>query len=113
MVAKIADISHLPYWPRLLSREHAAAYVGVSPTTFDTEVRNGVWPQPIRRGGADSKRQRLTWDRLAIDRCIDNGDLPEAPDTYEDDYARREREWKAQIAAEEERKAARRATRRR
>lgn len=54
--------------PRYLSREEAAAYVGVSPETFDREVREGWWPAPRRRG---EKGTRLTWDRLALDAAAD------------------------------------------
>lgn len=58
----------LPWWPRMLSREQAAAYLGVSPTLFDAEVAQGIWPQPIRRG---AKGGRVTWDRHALDRALD------------------------------------------
>ena len=58
----------LPYWPRYLSREQAAMYVGVSPDTFDMEVQDGLWPAPRRRG---SKGGRLTWDRSALDAAAD------------------------------------------
>jgi hypothetical protein len=50
--------------PRFLSREQAAAYVGVSATLFDSEVRAGLWPQPLVRGASAG---RLTWDRCALD----------------------------------------------
>jgi hypothetical protein len=58
------DLSRLPGWPRYLSRELAAAYVGVSPTLFDQEVEQGIWPRPERRG---TKGGRVTWDRCLID----------------------------------------------
>ena len=48
-------------WPRGLSREQAAAYAGVSPNTFLTEVKKGLWPKP------EARRHRKIWDRLAID----------------------------------------------
>jgi len=63
-----APLSDLPYWPRYLSREQAALYVGVSPDTFDGEVQDGLWPAPQRRG---SKGGRLTWDRSALDAAAD------------------------------------------
>jgi hypothetical protein len=34
--------------PRLISWEAAAAYVGVSPTTFDHLVKDGMMPRPRR-----------------------------------------------------------------
>lgn len=58
----------IPSWPRILSRDQAATYVGVSTTLFDREVAAGKWPPPVRRG---EKGGRLTWDRLALDRAAD------------------------------------------
>jgi len=68
----------LPYWPRMLSREQAAAYLGVSPTLFDAEVAKGLWAQPIRRG---AKGGRVTWDRAALDRALDAMGAAEAQDS--------------------------------
>ncbi len=45
--------------PRLLSRQQAAAYCGVSPETFDDYRRRGIVPGPI------SGTNR--WDRKLID----------------------------------------------
>jgi hypothetical protein len=64
MVARIEDIEKYPYWPRMLSAEQAAAYTGVSVTTFLWEVRQGKWPPPEPRG---RKGDRMTWDRFLID----------------------------------------------
>jgi hypothetical protein len=64
--AAVAD--QLPGWPRCLSRDEAAAYLGVSPGTFDAEVRAGYWPKPDRRG---AKGGRVTWDRLLLDATQD------------------------------------------
>ncbi len=52
-------------WPRGLNCEQAAAYAGVSPNTFLTEVKKGLWPKPEARG------HRRIWDRLAIDEAWD------------------------------------------
>ena len=49
---------------KILSREEAARYVGVSVDAFDVEVAAGLWPGPRRRGG---KGGRLTWDRALLD----------------------------------------------
>jgi predicted DNA-binding transcriptional regulator AlpA len=46
----------------------AAEYLGVSASTFDAEVRSGLWPAPQRRG---AKGGRLTWDRHLIDAWAD------------------------------------------
>lgn len=65
MAARRADLADLPYWPRMLSREQAAAYVGVSAGTFEKEVADGVWPGGERRGA------RVLWDRALLDRTQD------------------------------------------
>lgn len=54
--------------PRYLNRQQAAAYLGVSTTTFDEEVAAGLWPQARRRG---AKGRRLTWDRKLLDSFAD------------------------------------------
>lgn len=56
----------MPYWPLYLSRDQAAAYVGVSPNTFDTEVKEGRWPAAVNRG---AKQTRLTWYRPALEQA--------------------------------------------
>ena len=62
-------LTDLPFWPRCLSRDEAARYVGVSVPVFDDEVRAGVWPPGMRRGRDGS---RLTWDRNVLDSCLDS-----------------------------------------
>lgn len=57
-------LSELPHWPRLLSADEAAAYVGVSRNTFLEHVGD-PWPAPIPFG------RRKLFDRLAIDRAVD------------------------------------------
>jgi predicted DNA-binding transcriptional regulator AlpA len=47
--------------PRGLSREQAAAYVGISPTTFDAMVTDGRMPKPKRINA------RVVWDRHQLD----------------------------------------------
>ncbi len=56
-----------PDWPRLLRPNFAAAYVGVTPGTFATLVKNGIYPEPMRESGY----QFVCWDRLALDKIID------------------------------------------
>jgi len=68
MSERRTPLTALPFWPRYLSREEAARYVGVSPDVFDDEIDGGHWPQARRRGG---KGGRLTWDRLALDAAAD------------------------------------------
>lgn len=66
----------LPFdWPRGLRREQAATYVGVSPSTFDTLVADGLMPQPKRLRGC------VIWDRKELDAALDNLDPPSADET--------------------------------
>jgi predicted DNA-binding transcriptional regulator AlpA len=51
--------------PRGLSRVQAAAYCGISASTFDKLVRGQGMPKPARCG------RRLLWDKRAIDRWLD------------------------------------------
>jgi predicted DNA-binding transcriptional regulator AlpA len=59
--------------PRLIGREAAAAYVCVSPNTFDTMVRDGRMPPPKSLG-----IRRVAWDVRALDQAVDV--LPAAGD---------------------------------
>ena len=74
-----APLSRLPAWPRYLSRDEAARYVGVGVDVFDREVAAGLWPAARRRG---AKAARLTWDKHALDLAADkdSGLDQEAPD---------------------------------
>ena len=47
--------------PRGLSREQAAAYVGISPSLFDMLIKDGRMPTPKRINA------RTVWDRLQVD----------------------------------------------
>jgi hypothetical protein len=53
--------------PRLISREAAAAYVSVSPNTFDEMVKSGKMPQA--KAVTD---RRKAWDVRELDLSIDN-----------------------------------------
>lgn len=61
--------------PRGLSREQAAAYVGVSPTFFDQLVTDRLMPRPKRIG------RRCLWDRIQLDAAFT------APNDGEEDRA--------------------------
>ena len=63
--------------PRLVNREAAAAYVSVSPTTFDAMIRDGRMPRPKLLGG-----RRRAWDVRALDSAIDN--LPSDGEDFDD-----------------------------
>ena len=53
---------NLPNWPRWLNRLQAAAYLGVSTTTFKKEQRTGLWPA----AGRSSGKWQL-WDKRLLD----------------------------------------------
>jgi hypothetical protein len=53
--------------PRLIAREAAAAYVGVSPNTFDGMVEQGIMPQPRILPGY----RRKLWDLRDLDVAVD------------------------------------------
>jgi predicted DNA-binding transcriptional regulator AlpA len=51
--------------PRGLSREQAAAYVGVSPSLFDILIKDGRMPGPKRINS------RVVWDRFKLDAAFE------------------------------------------
>ena len=62
--------------PRGLSREQAAAYVGISPSLFDILVKDGRMPAPKRINA------RTVWDRLELDAAfaaLPSNDTPANP----------------------------------
>ncbi len=80
MPSQSASLATLP--PRILIREAAAAYVGVSANTFDSMVEQGTMPHPKMLYG-----KRKGWDVRELDTAIDRlpieGAQPE-DDTWED-----------------------------
>lgn len=74
--------------PRLLSREEASAYVGLSPNSFDAEVRAGTFPRPVKL----RKVERLLWDRKALDLALD-AKLPSVADLGADGFEARRQRW--------------------
>ena len=74
--AKASRESVLPggVLPRGLSRAQAAAYIGVSPTTFDRLVIDKLMPKPIRIYG------RTVWDVRKIDAAFESLDRAEDAD---------------------------------
>lgn len=52
--------------PRGLSREMAAEYFGISPSSFDLGVKDRTIPGPRRFRG------RVIWDRHELDRAFEN-----------------------------------------
>ena len=59
---------------RGLRRQHAAIYIGVSPTKFDQWVKDGRMPKPIRVDGCviwDIRKLDLAWDALGENDAVD------------------------------------------
>ncbi len=59
--SRLKDVLPASLPPRGLSREQAAAYVGVGTSLFDAMVRDGRMPQP------KEINSRRVWDRLQLD----------------------------------------------
>ena len=69
-----------PIAPRGLSREQAAAYVGVSPNLFDAMIADGRMPRP------KTVNSRRIWDLHALDEYFDRlPDLPSPDNPDKDD----------------------------
>jgi len=64
--ALVAPDRPVSFVGRGLRREQAAAYVGVSPSSFDKMVREGAMPEPIRWHAC------VLWDRRQIDLAMDS-----------------------------------------
>jgi predicted DNA-binding transcriptional regulator AlpA len=60
-----ANILPVSLPPRGLSRVQAAAYIGVSPSTFDKLIGQGAMPGPKKLLG------RVVWDLKRVDECFD------------------------------------------
>ena len=69
--------------PRLISREAAAAYICVSPNTFDEMVKNGQMPGARLLGA-----RRRAWDvrqlDIAIDQLPSDGNNTHVDETWSD-----------------------------
>ena len=81
----MAEPTELP--PRLLAREEAAAYVGLSPNSFDHEVSAGTFTSPFP---LTNTRRRL-WDVRALDAAMDRA---MGIRTVKDDMEARERAYR-------------------
>jgi len=75
----VGGTPHNALAPRGLSRGDAAAYVGVSPNTFDRLVEDGTMPGPMQF------YSRKVWDLRRVDAALDRlaplGTLPPQPET--------------------------------
>lgn len=82
--------------PRLLGRDDAADYVGLSPNAFDEEVRAGTFPAPFPL----TRIRRRLWDVRALDAALDRamGIATKADDWENRKAAWRQRKGRAQAA---------------
>jgi prophage regulatory protein len=62
------DGATMPGWPLLLRREMAAAFLGLSPATFDNGVKGGELPRPVPVVGAIKAWHRGDLEAWAEDR---------------------------------------------
>jgi hypothetical protein len=72
-----APTRELRFLPRGMSRVEAADYIGVSPSLFDTMVKDGRMPGP------KLINTRTVWDRFALDRAFEA--LPDKAEAIADD----------------------------
>ena len=83
MKHSLQNVLPLSLPPRGLSREQAAAYVGISPSLFDMLIKDGRMPGPKRINS------RVVWDRLKLDAAFEA--LADTADGSTDD------EWKVAV----------------
>lgn len=68
MSRRSLPLERLPHWPRFLTADLAAAYLGASPAVFAAEVKSGIWPTARMRGTGE---RLATWDRSLLDAAAD------------------------------------------
>lgn len=64
MTAPRLKPDNLPNWPRLLTLDLAAAFVGQSPNAFEADIP-AIWPAAV------PGLRRKVWDREELDAAID------------------------------------------
>ena len=74
--------------PRLIGRDAAAAYVGVSPNTFDKMIADGLMPNPRRL-----TERRLAWDMRQLDTAVDRLPIDGVADGNADTDATDDHSW--------------------
>jgi hypothetical protein len=84
-----ATFSEDPLRPRLVTRDEAARYCGISPSSFSHWVRSGRMPGALMG--------TLRWDLRAIDRALDS--LSDLTTTEKSELD----EWRAKRARRSER----------
>lgn len=68
---------NIPNWPRGLSREQAASYIGIGTTLFDSLIKDGRMPPPKRINA------RTVWDRLTLDSYFEKLDCDTVAERWE------------------------------
>ena len=61
-----SNIAYYSPWPRGLSREKAAQYIGIGTSKFDEMVKDGRMPSP------KTINSRVVWDRHRLDAAFDD-----------------------------------------
>lgn len=67
------DGGTLPGWPLLLRRERAAAFLDLSPSTFDSAAKDPAFPKPIPLIGSVRAWHRQDLEAWAEDRRMAAG----------------------------------------
>jgi excisionase family DNA binding protein len=67
-------------WPRRLSEDEAAAYLGISKTT----LRDGYQAKPARYPKPERDGRRILWDKAMLDRFVDERSGIVAPSAQAD-----------------------------
>lgn len=57
--------AHVPFWPRMMKRATACAYLDLSAAELEREIASGRLPHPVMLGNG------LHWSRSDLDDCID------------------------------------------
>lgn len=70
------NMGHLPYWPRVLRREEAADYIGVSLSLFDQKAAEEGFPRRVRVLGTVEGYRRDDVDRWLAGRPQAHGEIP-------------------------------------
>lgn len=79
------DGSTIPGWPLLLRRELAAQYLGMSPSTFDAAVKEGLLPRPVPVVGSVKAWHRGDLEAWAEDRrAAAEQAAPDNPNPWDD-----------------------------
>lgn len=56
---------HAPFWPRMMKRATACAYLDLTPTELEREIAGGRLPHPVMLGNG------MHWSRAEIDSYVE------------------------------------------